>query len=78
MPAIKDSNRLRNVLFHIVQSPADIKAAETPLFDVFICLDARDTAGDISDTYLIEQIGQFAVMTKRAEYQETQTAESLN
>lgn len=62
--AIKDSARVRNVFFHIVQSPADIKNNETPLFDVFICINAQQLPEDIQAQYLVEQVGQFAVLTK--------------
>ena len=64
LPGIKDSARMRNVLFHIVQSAADIKTAETPLFDVFICLDAKSIPEEIKEQYLVEQLDRFAILTK--------------
>ena len=38
MPNIKDSPKLRNVIFHIVRDYKDIPELETELFDVFILI----------------------------------------
>ena len=64
LTGIKDSSRVRNVFFHIVQTVADVKTNETPLFDVFVCIDGKDIPDDIKEQYLVEQIGRFSILTK--------------
>ena len=62
--ALKNTQRTRHVLIHIVHKPNEISAAETPLLDVFVCLDATDIPVDVQKQYLVEQTGKYAIFTK--------------
>lgn len=59
------------MLIHIIENTSDVDKYETPLFDIFACIDCTNISQSVTDKYIFEQFSKFGLLTKRAEYQET-------